>query len=273
MKSPWPQTDYLDLVFQGRNKAYGAYRLRQTENRHILIGWVAAVLLMLLLLSIPFVMYRVQQRRIAQAPVLQERVVTFSQLSAPPPIEQVALPPETARTTQASKAYLPPVVKPDKEVPDEILMPTVEELSYQQPGPVSAPGDSFVWLSPPPPEPEAKPEPPAPKPSEKPPVFQIVEIMPEFIGGEAAMYAYLRDNMVYPTVARENGIAGKVFTRFTVLANGRVTDVRVVRGIGGGCDEEAIRVIRSMPPWKPGVQSGRPVAVEFTLPINFIMAK
>jgi protein TonB len=100
-----------------------------------------------------------------------------------------------------------------------------------------------------------------------------VEIMPEFSGGEAAMYAYLKEHMVYPTVARENGISGKVFVRFTIQANGRVSDVRVVRGIGGGCDEEAVRVVSSMPPWKPGIQSGRAVAVEFTLPIQFVMAK
>ncbi|MBI1192618.1 MAG: TonB family protein [Bacteroidetes bacterium] len=273
MKRPRPQRLYLDLVFEGRNKAYGAYQLRQAKDGYTVMGWAAAVLLVFTLLSVPLVLYNVQQRRLAQAPVVQERIVTFSQLSAPPPIEQVALPPEVPRTTQASKAYKAPVVKPDKEVPDEVSMPTVEELSFQQPGPVSAPGDSFVWLEPPPPEPKAKPEPPAPKPPEKPPVFQIVEEMPEFSGGEAAMYAYLRENMVYPTVARENGITGKVFVRFTVLATGRVTDVRVVRGIGGGCDEEAVRVIRSMPPWKPGIQSGRQVAVEFTLPINFVMAK
>jgi len=273
VKSPQPQGEYLDLVFEGRNKAYGAYRLRKTEDRHTIIGFVAAVLLVMLLLSVPLVLYRVQQRRAAQAPVLQERIVTFSQLSAPPPIEQPAIPPEIQTVAQASRAYLPPVVKPDKEVPDKVLMPTVEELSFQQPGSVTAPGDSFVWLPTPPPDPAAKPEPAAPKPPPKQPVFQIVEVMPEFSGGEAAMYAFLRENMVYPTVARENGIAGKVFVRFTVQANGRVTDVRVVRGIGGGCDEESIRVVRSMPPWKPGVQSGRPVAVEFTLPINFVMSK
>lgn len=271
MKPSRAQQDYLDLVFEGRNKRYGAYPLRQSEQRYTLIGWVSAVLLLLVLLSIPFVMYKVQQRRVARMPAIQERVVTFSQLAAPPPIEQAALPPETTPATTASKACLPPVVKPDEEVPDEVLLPTVQELSILQPGPVTAPGDTFVWLEPPPPEPTPKPEPAAPRPPEKPPVFQIVEIMPEFSGGEAAMYAYLREHMVYPMVARENGISGKVFVRFTVQANGRVSDVRVIRGIGGGCDEEAVRVVRSMPPWKPGIQSGRAVAVEFTLPIQFVM--
>jgi protein TonB len=140
------QQDYLDLVFEGRNKQYGAYPLRQSEQRYTLIGWGVAVLLMLALLSIPFVVYKVQQRRVARAPAIQERVVTFSQLAAPPPIEQAALIPESTPATAATKAYLPPVVKPDKEVPDEVLLPTVQELSIQQPGPLTAPGDTFVWL-------------------------------------------------------------------------------------------------------------------------------
>ena len=168
MKSPQPQGEYLDLVFEGRNKAYGAYRLRKTEDRHTIIGFVAAVLLVMLLLSVPLVLYRVQQRRAAQAPVLQERIVTFSQLSAPPPIEQPAIPPEIQTVAQASRAYLPPVVKPDKEVPDKVLMPTVEELSFQQPGSVTAPGDSFVWLPTPPPEPAAKPGDPEPEQKSEP---------------------------------------------------------------------------------------------------------
>jgi periplasmic protein TonB len=218
---------------------------------------------------LPYTWYALQQRQASRVPVSQERVVTLNQLSAPPPIEQPLIPPQVEPLPQASVRHLPPVVKKDEEVPDEMEMPTVQELSEAQPSPVTAPGDSFVYLPPPAVEPEPEPE-PAPKPAPAPKVFQVVEEMPEFPGGEQAMYAFLRKHMVYPTVARENGISGRVYVKFTVQPDGRVSDVYVARGIGGGCDEEAVRVVRMMPNWKPGIQSGRAVAVEYTLPLNFV---
>ncbi len=260
--------DYLDLIFENRHKAFGAYELRKREVRHTLSGLLSGVVLITLLFSLPFILFNIQQRKATRVPVDQQRIVTFSQLSAPPPIEQPpAPPPELIKEPQASVRHLPPVVKPDDEVPDEQEMPTVEELSILQPGPVAVPGDTYVWVPPPVPVPEPKPE-PKPEPPKK--VFQVVEIMPEFPGGEEALYAFIRKHMVYPTVAMENGISGRVFVRFTVQSNGRVSDVRIVRGIGGGCDEEALRVVRMMPNWIPGVQSGIKVPVEFTLPINFV---
>ncbi len=100
-------------------------------------------------------------------------------------------------------------------------------------------------------------------------IFTVVESMPGFPGGDVARMKYLRDNMKYPQMARESGIQGKVFVTFVVEKDGKVTDVRVLRGIGGGCDEEAIRVVKSMPKWNPGKQRGKPVRVQFNLPIIF----
>jgi protein TonB len=103
-------------------------------------------------------------------------------------------------------------------------------------------------------------------------VFTYVEEMPSFPnGGEAGMYEYISKNIKYPPLARENGISGRVFVNFIVDKNGNVKDVKVLRGIGGGCDEEAIRVIKSMPDWKPGKQNGRAVQVSFNVPINFTL--
>ena len=93
--------------------------------------------------------------------------------------------------------------------------------------------------------------------------------MPEYPGGEAAMYKWLGKNIKYPQVAKENGIEGKVFVRFIVDQTGKVKDAQIVRGIGGGCDEEALRVVKEMPAWKPGKQRGKPVKVQFTIPIHF----
>ena len=100
-------------------------------------------------------------------------------------------------------------------------------------------------------------------------IFTVVESMPGFPGGEVARIRYLNENIKYPQMARESGIQGRVFVTFVVERNGAVTDVRVLRGIGGGCDEEAVRVIKNMPKWNAGKQRGKPVRVQFNMPILF----
>ena len=102
-------------------------------------------------------------------------------------------------------------------------------------------------------------------------IFMVVESMPEFPGGEPALYKYLAENIKYPQMAKESGIQGRVFVTFVVERDGRVTDVRVLRGIGGGCDEEAIRVVADMPKWTPGKQRGKPVRVQYNLPVKFTL--
>lgn len=100
-------------------------------------------------------------------------------------------------------------------------------------------------------------------------IFSVVETMPEFPGGEEALSRYLYDHVKYPEAASESGVQGKVFVSFVVNADSTISDVRVLRGIGAGCDEEAVRVVESMPKWKPGRQRGIPVRVSYVLPIKF----
>ena len=100
-------------------------------------------------------------------------------------------------------------------------------------------------------------------------VFTIVEEMPGYPGGDAKMYEYLGKNIKYPQIARESSIQGRVFVNFVVEPDGSVTNVKVLRGIGGGCDEEAMRVVKSMPKWKPGKRRGKAVRVSYTLPVVF----
>ncbi len=102
-------------------------------------------------------------------------------------------------------------------------------------------------------------------------IFTIVEEQPSFPGGEAALMEYLGKNISYPPMAKESGIQGTVFVTFVVEPNGSVTNVKILRGIGGGCDEEAVRVVKNMPTWKPGKQRGKPVRVQFNLPIKFVL--
>ena len=100
-------------------------------------------------------------------------------------------------------------------------------------------------------------------------IFQIVEEMPAFPGGEQKLMEYVGKNIKYPQIARESGIQGRVFVSFVVEPDGSVSNVKLLRGIGGGCDEEAMRVIKSMPKWKPGKQRGKAVRVSYQIPVMF----
>ena len=100
-------------------------------------------------------------------------------------------------------------------------------------------------------------------------VFFIVENMPEFPGGELAMRKYLTEHTQYPEIAKENGLSGKVFVQFVINQKGEIENVKIARGVDPALDKEAIRVVQSLPKWKPGSQRGKPVRVSFTVPINF----
>jgi TonB family protein len=104
-------------------------------------------------------------------------------------------------------------------------------------------------------------------------IFTVVESMPEFPGGDATRMKFLQENIRYPQLARENGIQGTVFVTFVVEVDGSLTDVRVLRGIGGGCNEEALRLVETMPNWIPGNQRGNPVRVQFNMPVRFTLTK
>lgn len=103
-------------------------------------------------------------------------------------------------------------------------------------------------------------------------IFTVVEESPTFPGGDAARIQFLQENIKYPQIARESSIQGTVYVTFVVERTGKVTDVKILRGIGGGCDEEALRVIKAMPSWNPGKQRGKPVRVQFNMPIKFTLA-
>lgn len=104
-------------------------------------------------------------------------------------------------------------------------------------------------------------------------IFFVVEVQPEFPGGMDSMYAFIQKNLIYPEKAKAEGIEGRVFITFTIEKDGSVSNVKILRGIGGGCDEVAKEVVEKMPKWKPGTQRGKPVRVQFNLPIKFELEK
>jgi len=101
-------------------------------------------------------------------------------------------------------------------------------------------------------------------------IYSVVEIMPSFPGGNDSLKEYIVKHLVYPHDAKQNGIEGKVYTTFIVETDGSITHVEIIRGLGYGCDEEAIRLIKSFPIWVPGIENGKPVRVRFKYPIRFL---
>jgi protein TonB len=187
--------------------------------------------------------------------------------NTPPPPPPPELPPPPKKATIA---FVKPVVKKDEKVIEEAPPPDVEDLKDIEISTKTQEGsddgvpeglEDVVEEAPP-----AVVEEVVEKPQE---VFKVVEQMPQFPDGEAALFKFINDNIKYPAVARENGIEGKVFVKFIVEADGSVTNVEVVRDIGGGCGEEAMRVVKKFPKWNPGKQRGRPVRVFFNLPVQF----
>ncbi|TAE30016.1 MAG: energy transducer TonB [Cytophagales bacterium] len=264
-----------DIVFANRNKAYGAYSLRKgyasTVTRALLIG--AAVFILAVLA--PTIINAITPDNSDE---LSMKEVDLMKLP-PPPIDPNEPPPPPPPPVELPKVntvkFLPPEVKPDEEVPEETPPPAVEELKEAVAAEKTQEGDpnaEEVIVAPEetsgPTKVEVAVEAPAPKDDE---IFTVVEQQPEFNGGQSAMYAWLGKNLRYPAAAQRANVAGRVFVSFVVNTDGSIQDVAVLKGLGFGTDEEAQRVVKSMPKWKPGKQSGRPVRVKYNLPINFTL--
>lgn len=196
------------------------------------------------------------------------RVINYSELQAPPPIELERRIPEPSEAPPKSKAvrFLQPVAKADEEVPEEEVVPTRDEMSDALIGTQDVEGTDSIFYEQP--EAEVYTEPAEQAPAE---VFEFVEVMPEFSGGQEAFRKYLSENLRYPAMAREADIQGRVFISFVVEADGRISGVEVARGVHPALDAEAVRVISAMPPWIPGMQQNEPVRVRFTLPVTFVL--
>jgi protein TonB len=156
--------------------------------------------------------------------------------------------------------FTPPEIKPDQEVPDEEPPPIQEEMKEKDAGVATVEGnpdgvDASLTEG---------------GDGDANEILTFAEQMPEFAGGTEEMYKYLSKNIMYPPNARENSVEGKVVLTFVVGSDGKISQIEQVgKKLGWGCDEEAIRVVKSMPAWTPGKQNGKAVTVKFTLPIRF----
>ena len=267
--------DYLtadidDIIFEYRNKSYGGYLHRKLYPGNMTKANLVATLLFLLAMSIPLIAKFVRER-LPKEELINAEVT----LAEPPPLDPKALPPPPPPVAEPPPkrptiAFIAPKVKKDEEVVEEVAPPDVDDLknidisTKTQEGDENGAPEGLDDQEPAPPPSVV--EEPVEKPEE---IFKVVEQKPEFPDGEAAMLKFIYDNIKYPPIARDNGVEGTVFVSFVVEKDGSVTDVKTVRDIGGGCGNEAIRVVKMFPKWNPGKQRGRPVRVLFNLPVKF----
>jgi protein TonB len=249
--------NFDDIVFENRNQEYGAYVLRKSYNKNVYVGLIITLLVVLLIIFFPFIVRWLggSEDALAHTP----RKLVYSELSAPPPIDKPKPPPpqiQLPKLQQVIKFVPPKVVK--EQVVEEV--PTIEELKQNEVAAVAVEGSDQVVFD----EPVAK-----VVEDESDEIFTFVEQQPEFPGGYEAMMNFIRQNMVYPAMARRLEIDGTVHVSFIVSKDGVISDVQVLRGILKECDNEALRVIKLMPPWTPGKQNGKPVHVRFVLPLKF----
>jgi periplasmic protein TonB len=256
-----------DIVFENRNKSYGAYDLRRGYGQTIQRSVVMGVAFFLLLVMFPKLYAKLipdpKPDDVAWLVEANPVDITLEVPPVPPVKEEIAPAPKTVKS-------MTPEVLPDDKVLVEELPPVVDDLANAHPSTTTADGAVNIDVIEPPVinVPSAKTE-AAGVEARKEETFVYVEQSPQYAGGNEAMAAFLRKNLKYPRPASQAGIQGKVFVQFTVGSDGKIENASAIKGIGFGCDEEAVRVVKMMKDWMPGKQSGVPVRVRFTLPIAF----
>lgn len=247
--------EFNDIVFESRNKEYGAYMLRKDYNRNVAISLLIAVLIMAFSIVAPYFSARALENSMRR----DEREVLINMENLDQPNETVTPPPPPppppSDVVQQAK-YVPPVVVDSVKPEDAVQLMTADEaqIEVQNDEVIDAIQEVREEVQ----EDEKEPEP-----------FIVVEEMPEPQGGVAGLLKYIADNINYPEIAQENNIGGKVIVRFCVTSKGGVDQVSVFKGVDPALDAEAIRVVKSLPAFKPGKQGGKPVPVWYTVPINF----
>ena len=249
--------DWVDLVFEGKNQAYGAYKLRKGTTKRNIIAMISILAAAVIVFSIVAIKSVIEANR-GKVDVTQ--VTELSQINQPK---------KKAEVKQKPKVDVEPVIKRDDQVKPEDEIKTQEEIMSSKTaiGAINVQGNDelggeVLKIK----EAVAQPE---PKPEVETKIFEVVEQMPQFPGGDAALMKFLSENVKYPVVAQENGVQGRVVISFVVERDGSITDVKVARSVDPSLDREAARVVKSMPNWIPGKQNGSAVRVKYNVPVSF----
>ncbi|MBQ6205391.1 MAG: energy transducer TonB [Prevotella sp.] len=264
--------EWTDLVFEGRNQAYGAYQLRKgTSKRNIWSIIIVALAAVLLYLGLTLHHMAEANRTVENTQAIElTNLETKKKEAKVEKKEPIKVEPEKiVEKVKSSVKFTAPVIKKDELVKeeDEIKLDEIEK-STKAIGALTVEGNDEVGgevlkIK----EEIAAPEPP--KPAEENKIHDFVEQMPSFPGGMGALMSWLSQNIKYPVIAAENGVEGRVTVQFVVEKDGSITDVKVAKSVDPLLDKEATRVIKSMPHWTPGRQNGSPVRVKYTVPVTF----
>ncbi|MDD3321030.1 MAG: TonB family protein [Paludibacter sp.] len=259
--------EWRELIFQGKNKGYGAYTLRAESNKRHNVAMIIITIVVLLVFSLPKLIDMVKPK---QREIITE-VTTLSALEKPEvknDIKKVG-PAEPPPALKSSIKFTAPIIKKDEEVNDDDEMKSQEELNRTSvaisiadvKGNDDVNGKDIADIK----------ENVTQEVAEK--VWDVIEQMPQFPGGDDELMKFLSSNIKYPVVAQENGIEGRVILQFVVSKIGVISDVVVVRSLDPSCDKEAVRVVKMLPNWIPGKQNGVNVNVKYTLPVSFKLQK
>lgn len=264
---------WVDLVFEGKNQAFGAYTLRKDtgkRNLKALILTVATIIAIMLIVAAKVAIENQLASRVAitddvELSKLAQKKETKVERKEPVKIEMEK---QVVEKVKSSVKFTAPEIKKDNEVNPEDEIKSQDDLSktntaigtFDVKGNDEAEGEVLkakeVVVDEKPKEEETK-------------VFDVVEQMPSFPGGDAELMKYLNSHIKYPAVAEENGIQGRVVATFVVERDGSITDVKVIKSVDPSLDKEAVRVVKSMPKWNPGKQNGQAVRVKYNLPVTF----
>ncbi|MCI6838470.1 MAG: TonB family protein [Prevotella sp.] len=266
--------DWVDLVFDGKNQAYGAYRLRKGTGKRNIIAIVSVIILAVAAFSAMAIKKIVDEQAAKVAATEVNELSALNQPKKKAEVKQqkvqIKEPEKVVERVKSSVKFTAPVIKKDNEVKPEDEIKTQDQLmetktaigTFDVKGNDDANGEVLKAK-----EVITQPEPP--KHVEENKVFDVVEQMPSFPGGPQALLQYLNSNVKYPVVAQENGVQGRVVISFVVEKDGSVTDVQVAKSVDPSLDKEAQRVVKSMPHWIPGKQNGSAVRVKYVVPVSF----
>jgi periplasmic protein TonB len=246
-----------DIVFEERNKEYGAYSLRKKYNRTVLVSMLIGIIILATGIITPYINAKAlensKKRAERQVEIKLENLDTPSEAVAPPPPP----PPPPADVVQQQR-YVPPVVVDSIRPEDMAQLMTADQAQTEVKNTDVVEVQETVKEEVQQEDPEATP-------------FVVVEEMPMYPGGDVELLKYLAANTNYPEVAKENNIQGRVIVRFCVTSKGGVSQVSILKGVDPELDAEAIRVVNTIPAFKPGKQGGKPVPVWYMVPIIFTL--
>lgn len=265
--------EWLDVVFEGRNKAYGAYVLRKVGPSMTAKSLLIGVSIFVVGVCSPMIMKFFDRGNDVEN--VDRIIETEVVLSEPPPVDEETPPtpppvePPPPRVDQVR--FPPPVIVEAAKVRDE-EPPTVEELKKADPGPKTIAGDPDADIRIDLPVGEGPKDQEVTESVGENHVFESAEIQPQPPGGMKSFLKFIGDTYQYPAQAEAQGVSGRVMLTFVVERDGSLTDIKIVRDLKYGTGEEAIRVLKRAKKWSPGIQNGRPVRVQYTLPIVLNLA-